>query len=87
MSATAMPCSWHHLRCPSHPIAAVQQATQALRLDHLGWGFTAGDGPESSKCHLSKRGDCCLPWLGGRCGMGWQQQRSLPQFPSAQEAT
>lgn len=82
-----MPCGWHHLHCPSHPIAASRWAIQPLSLDHLGWSFTAGDGPESSKCQLSKRSNRCLHWLGGRCGTGWQQQHLLPWFPSAQEAT
>lgn len=87
MSARAMLCGWHHPCCPSHPVPAGRQAIQALSLDHLGWSFTAGDGPESSKCQLSKRGNRCLHWLGGRCGTGRQQQCLLPWFSGAQEAT
>lgn len=83
-----MLCDWHHPRCPSHPRAGGRWAIQAFSLDHLSWSLTSGNGPESSKHQLSKRGNRCLHWLGGRCGTGWQQQqRSLPWFPTAQEAT
>lgn len=52
--ARTMFCGWHRARCPSHPAAAGRQAIQALSLDHQGWSFTAGDGPESSKRELGK---------------------------------
>lgn len=68
---------------PPHHNQPVGNST--LSLDHLGWSFTAGDGPESSKCQLSRRRNHCLRWLGGGYGTGWQQQHLLPWFPSAHE--
>lgn len=85
MSARAVLCAWPHLHCPRHPITASQWAIQALSLDYLGWSFTAGDGPESSKCQLNRKRNHCLRWLDGGYGTGWQQQCLLPWLPSAHE--
>lgn len=59
-----MLCAWPHLRFPRHPITVSQWTIQALSLDYLGWSFTAGDGPESSKCQLEQEKKS-LPALAG----------------------